>query len=173
MSGADAPSEPTPYYRDPEFIARFEAKLDKTSGLFGCWLWKGCLTPLGYGQVSVFEPETGKRSTRGAHVVSLEIHLGERLPLGPGTRGRLQANHVLQCPNKHCANPSHVYLGTARDNTQDAFDAGVRRVGFKRGKQINRGPCPHGEKRSKCKPCLAAYMRAYVKRPKPAEGSAA
>lgn len=31
----------------------------------------------------------------------------------------MQVNHKRECPNKACFNPDHIYIGTAKENSQD------------------------------------------------------
>lgn len=72
------------------FIHRFIEKVEHTGG---CWFWKGCVSPKGYGQVTV-----GPRR-RPAHQVSYEIHIG---PIPDG----LEIDHL--CRNRDCVNPDHL-----------------------------------------------------------------
>ena len=90
---------------------RFWAKVEKTSG---CWLWTGSTAQRGYGAIA--EGGTGRRSKiLRAHRVSWEIHYG------PITRSN-QINHF--CHNRKCVRPTHLYVGTQRDNLLDAQEAG-------------------------------------------------
>jgi hypothetical protein len=57
---------------------------------------------------------------RGAHVVSYEIHNG-RVPAG------LRVLH--RCDVGMCVNPSHLFIGTAKDNTADMIAKGRFRPG--------------------------------------------
>lgn len=116
----DFTEPPTPYFLDPDFIARFNARLDCTS-VPGCKLWTGSLVN-GYGQVRTKAP----LAMRKAHHVALEIKLGRRLALGKGARGRLQANHRDDlCSRKDCCNDEHLYEGTAKENHEDSVRRGT------------------------------------------------
>lgn len=93
--------------RPPHALAeRFWKKVQKTNS---CWTWIGCKNRTGYGIIRL-EP----RNLR-AHRVSWELVNG---PIPDGM-------HVLhRCDNPTCVNPAHLYLGTQKDNIQDAASKG-------------------------------------------------
>lgn len=86
---------------------RFWSKVDKGDGQ-GCWLWKACRSPLGYGQ---FRHER----TRFAHRVSYEMANG---PVDDGVC------ILHKCDNPSCVNPAHLMAGTHADNVADKVAKG-------------------------------------------------
>ena len=85
---------------------RFWQKVDKTDG---CWEWTGCKKRHGYGKFFA----DGKDCF--AHRWSYEAHNG---PIPPG----LFVCH--KCDNPRCVRPDHLFVGTAKDNTQDCLKKG-------------------------------------------------
>ena len=77
----------------------------------GCWRWKGAKTVDGYGTFG----GGGLPFTARAHRVSWELFVG---PIPEGA-------HVLhRCDNPGCVNPEHLWLGTAKDNSDDKYAKG-------------------------------------------------
>ena len=74
----------------------------------GCWIWTRSKCR-GYGRISY--NGTGKM----AHRISWEIHCG------PIPEGMLVLH---KCDVPACVNPEHLFLGTYKDNTQDAIKKG-------------------------------------------------
>ncbi len=91
----------------------------------GCWEFIGGLRN-GYGAI-----KNGAK-TDGAHRVSYEIHKGE---ISQG----LFVCHT--CDNRKCINPDHLWLGTAKDNTQDCVKKG--RIVTHEGDRFKDGHIPY------------------------------
>lgn len=87
----------------------------------GCWLWKGSKNNWGYGRTI-----TPQSPERGAHRVSWDLHNG---PIPEGS------NVLHKCDTPACVNPDHLYLGSLKDNVQDAMERGrhVALAGEKNG----------------------------------------
>ena len=71
-----------------------------------CWVWKGNRFSTGYGRCSF-----GR-----AHRVAWELIHGV-IPEGMFV--------LHSCDNKPCCNPKHLFLGTRKDNAQDAKRKGI------------------------------------------------
>lgn len=98
-----------PKYKRYLVFKRFLEKV-KVGNVNECWPWTGSvLKNSGYGQF--WWPE---KKVCTAHVAAYELFVGKR--------------HGLcvchSCDNPVCVNPSHLWLGTHRQNTQDMFTKG-------------------------------------------------
>lgn len=80
-----------------------------------CWEWVG-----GGGRYGQFWD--GERQTQ-SHTFSFRIHNGE-IP-----KGKIVMH---TCDNTKCVNPSHLVLGSPRENTQDSIKKGRHRHGANR-----------------------------------------
>lgn len=87
-------------------------------GLSNCWEWTAHVEKIGYG---VFSAEGRAQK---AHRVSWKIHVGE---IPPG----LFVLH--KCDNRKCVRPDHLFVGSQKENMQDA-------------KAKKRTNCPRGSK---------------------------
>ena len=88
-----------------------------------CWLFTGSIDPNGYGKL------TYNSKSIGVHRLSAHIWLGYNISI---RYNKEQVNHKPDCPNKHCFNPEHLYVGTQKQNVIDYY------------KSIDTGICPKG-----------------------------
>jgi len=97
---------------------RLWAKIAKTESDLDCWLWTGAKLKSGYGSIS-----NGTRMpTLKAHRVAFESANG---PIPDG------AFILHKCDVPLCCNPSHLYIGDAKQNAKDINDRN-RRNDFKK-----------------------------------------
>lgn len=105
------------WFEKPEQVLLDEAKdrffqnIEKTAT---CWIWKGVKID-GYG--IMFHKKPVK-----SHRFSFEIH-----------KGKIDKNKLIchHCDNPSCVNPEHLYQGTPKDNSQDAYSRNRMVVGEK------------------------------------------
>jgi hypothetical protein len=100
---------------------RFWTKVDMSAGPAGCWRWRACVGPDGYGRLMV------QKRPVGAHRIAYELLVGP-IPAG------LELDHL--CRNRGCCNPAHLEPVTHRENA-------LRGVGFG-GINAKKTHCPHG-----------------------------
>jgi hypothetical protein len=79
-----------------------------------CWYWKCRKNRDGYGMI-----RTGKRRI-GAHRFAYEYFNNTRIPNG------LLVRH--SCNNPACVNPSHLSIGTSKDNSCDMMYSGKTKL---------------------------------------------
>jgi hypothetical protein len=97
-------------------VCYFWARLDKSAGPDGCWIWTGSVNPKnGYGIVDS-HTGGGKRTTPHRHAYRL-TH---------GDPGELSVLH--RCDVRLCGNPRHLFTGTPRDNWWDSVAKGRQTV---------------------------------------------
>jgi hypothetical protein len=91
-----------------------------------CWEWIGS-TYQGYGVVQEALGSRGHYKNHKAHRLSYMIAYG-KIP-----DGAFVCHH---CDNPSCTNPSHLFIGTARDNNDDMISKG-RHVGTRNWKKTH------------------------------------
>lgn len=101
-------------------VARFWSKVEKR-GSDDCWEWQGSRGCQRNGTARYGSFWLGSGRYMAAHRVAWMIANGMIPP-------RMLVCH--RCDNGLCCNPTHLFLGTARDNTQDMVAKGRRRGGF-------------------------------------------
>lgn len=102
--------------RRAAIISRFWSHVNRAEAE-ACWSYCGYVSDRGYG---VFGYTSGGRSVRvRAHRLAWELSRGE-IPDG------LSVLH--RCDNPRCVNPSHLFLGSQKDNMHDAVRKGRKRA---------------------------------------------
>lgn len=87
-------------------MKRFWQKVDKTSG---CWLWAASKDACGYGNFKI------EGAVVKAHRFAYRLEYGS-IPVG------MQVLH--HCDTPACVRPSHLFLGTHKDNHADKINKG-------------------------------------------------
>ena len=102
-------------------IERFWSKVDR-SDPGECWIWRGRLTPRGYGDFRICHDGVAK--TLRANRVAWEMEFGE-IP------GGMVICHTCDTPS--CCNPSHFFIGTHAENQADKTRKGRQARGSGHG----------------------------------------
>jgi hypothetical protein len=80
-----------------------------------CWEYTGSVNNHGYGKLSWAE-----KGLYYAHQVSYVLFRGNI----PKRHGKKKLCVLHSCDNPKCCNPTHLWLGTHKDNTQDMMAKG-------------------------------------------------
>lgn len=94
-----------------QFEKAFWGYVDKSGGPSACWPWTAGRGRRGYGKA------WRRGRTLGAHKIAFE------LTVGPVADGMYVCHH---CDNPPCCNPTHLYVGTPKQNTADSVLKGRR-----------------------------------------------
>lgn len=130
-----------------------ERLLEKVSNLGGegCWIWAGSKNATGYGGFRF------RGQTKLVHRVAYELFVGD--PSG------LLVCH--SCDTPLCVRPSHLFLGTVKDNSADMVakgrHAGQRRTHCPKGHALEDTAYVWRGKRS-CSVCMKAASRRHYER---------
>ena len=96
-------------------VRRVSSHLEAFADKEKCWEWPLSRTVAGYGQLGCSEGSVESRSNHYAHRVSYFIKNG------PIPNGMFVCH---SCDNPGCFNPSHLWLGTQKDNVHDCIQKG-------------------------------------------------
>jgi len=132
-----------------------------------CWEWSSSKNEKGYGKFLV-----------NAEIGEIRAHRASLLLLCGVDAGAMLVLH--RCDNPGCVRPEHLFLGTAKDNTQDMLAKGRQRGQFKSNDpRSNKGQwlsaktkCLRGHEFTKentrtfngrriCRACAAERSRGY------------
>jgi len=130
---------------------RYEEKVFIVAGLEdSCHIWTGAHNEGGYGKFDAFGDQY-------AHRVAYKLYNGD-IPQG------LHVRHI--CDNPGCVNPSHLILGTAKDNMADRDSRGrnghAKKTHCRLGHEYNNSNTYVNPKGYRiCRVCQVAYQKAY------------
>jgi transposase-like protein len=155
--------------RNPAIETRFWAKVNSSGD--GCWLWTASTTGTGYKYGQFTFRAGGKQQHPYAHRVSWELTHGESIPA--------ELNVCHRCDVPLCCNPAHLFLGTQKENLNDASAKGrlgiigphTRKLTPAQREQIFLMPAERGlvtrlaREYGVSKPCISVIRRGRFSRP--------
>lgn len=107
--------------------------LRRSSRVDECLVWYGCRNNRGYGLINV-DREDGRGN------VKVSVHrLSYELTYGPIPNGLFVCH---SCDNPPCIEPSHLWIGTPRDNSRDASIKGHLSAPFRPPRLGSESPNP-------------------------------
>lgn len=148
---------------------RFDAKVEKDYGEWGCWRWFGAHHELGYGRIN--DRSTGEFRQLRAHVLAWEWENG---PVPEG----LELDHYRfpdACIGPACCNPEHLKAVTHKENSLRSLTAGpalnARRSTCKEGHPFDVVRFVKGRRRRECSICAKEQRRQRTERARTKRGS--
>ena len=139
---------PSGVYSRKLILDRFWEKVKVINNENSCWEWQGSINRKGYGWFGLGK-RGNKKNPISAHRFSYMIHYGN---IGDG----ILVCH--SCDNPKCVRPSHLFLGSSSDNTQDMIMKGRndpnRKISIEQAQEIKRSKKSNRELAEKYGVCV-------------------